>query len=206
MPNSDDHDLPTVINGSNKSLENPITTSSKVTTRSPDLSPNIKAPNNLNRFSEANINEQKLNEQKQNRHWLKILIISGSVVVISIAVAIIKHSLPSKTEPSKTELISSITPPPVSLPVAKSAEELLLQAVLLNRNNKPQEALVKVEDALKLDPKSADAWAAKGFTLDKLDRDSEAIAAYDRAIEIRPEFPFARQSRAILSRKPKSKK
>jgi Flp pilus assembly protein TadD len=96
--------------------------------------------------------------------------------------------------------------PASTIPAAKSAEEVLFQAVLLNRNNKPQEALAKVEESLKLDPKNADAWAARGFALDKLDRDSEAIAAYDKAIELKPEFPFARQNRALLVRKSKQKK
>ncbi|MFN5839202.1 MAG: protein kinase domain-containing protein [Pseudanabaena sp.] len=69
-----------------------------------------------------------------------------------------------------------------------------------------QEALVRIEEALKFEPNHADAWAAKGFSLAKLERDNEAIAAYDKALEIKPDFPFVRQSHTLLKRRLKPKK
>ena len=140
------------------------------------------------------------------------MIVGGSIVAIFTIVTTVKlinsSAKPIVTNSAIPTLLPS-TPPiiPASTPSpAKSAEELLAQAILLNRNDKPQEALAKSEEALKLDPNNADAWAAKGFSLDRLDRDREAIAAYDKAIVIKPEFPFARQNRALLERKLKSRK
>jgi Flp pilus assembly protein TadD len=77
--------------------------------------------------------------------------------------------------------IATPAPPPLS------AEELLAQALILNRNNKPEEALAKVEEALKIDTANPDAWAAKGVLLRSLGREREAIAAFATARELRPE-------------------
>jgi serine/threonine protein kinase len=115
---------------------------------------------------------------------------------------------PIAVPPIPNSSIAPISKPiaPSPNPVRKSAEELIAQSVLLNRNDKSQEALAKIEEALKLDSKNADAWAAKGFTLAKLERDSEAIVAFEKAIELRPEFPFARQNKLQLVRKARTKR
>ena len=115
---------------------------------------------------------------------------------------------PISVPPIPSSSIAPISTPiaPSPNPASKSAEELIAQSVLLNRNDKSQEALAKIEEALKLDPKNADAWAAKGFTLAKLERDSEAIVAFEKAIELRPEFPFARQNKLQLVRKARTKR
>ena len=132
--------------------------------------------------------------------------------------AIVKSiNAPTKPEITNSEIPIPLPPtinvaptinitPPSPLSSAKSVEEILAQAILLTRSDKHQEALAKIDEALKLDSNHADAWAAKGFALAKLDRDTEAIAAYDKAIAIRPEFIFARQNRALLIRKPKPKR
>jgi Flp pilus assembly protein TadD len=115
---------------------------------------------------------------------------------------------PISVPPIPSSSIAPISTPiaPSPNPASKSAEELIAQSVLLNRNDKSQEALAKIEEALKLDSKNADAWAAKGFTLAKLERDNEAIVAFEKAIELRPEFPFARQNKLQLVRKARTKR
>ncbi len=74
-----------------------------------------------------------------------------------------------------------------SAPLPLSVEDLLAQALVLNRNNKPEEALAKVESALALDPNNPDAWAGKALLLRSLGREREAIDALATARELRPE-------------------
>jgi len=107
--------------------------------------------------------------------------------------------------------IAPLTPPKVLPSPASqtplSVEELLAQALILNRNNKPQEALVKVEEAIKLDPNSADAWGAKGLLLRSMGREKEAIAAFSKAIELSPnERPIPPIYRELPSKKGDKKK
>ena len=47
-------------------------------------------------------------------------------------------------------------------------------------------ALLRYEQALDQDPKSAAAWTGKGTALQQLERYEEALAAYDRALELHP--------------------
>jgi serine/threonine protein kinase len=208
----------------------------QASTKSQDLPTNTQLPPNISRFEQIiNQDKAAQSQNKKCFPWKKVLAIAGIVVAISTVVGLVKSSkspsIPDMASnfnlpvPPITPPISNIpTPPTASIPVVsaptasisisitppnpfgKPSEELLAQAILLNRSDKPQEALAKVEEALKIDQKNADAWATKGFALAKLDRDSEALAAYDRAIELRPEFLLARQGRAALVRKPKGKK
>jgi len=217
LPSINEHDLPTLISSHpNGDVNNSptIITATQSIAQSSDLSQNPQESPSISRFNATNVS--KLQQQKVYS-WKKFAIIAGSIAAISSVVAIIKSThTPQKTEVPAVSITIPLpaTPPPFPIPTpnsspnspAKSAEELLAQSILLNRNDKPQEALVKIDEALKLEPNNADAWAAKGFTLAKLDRDNEAIAAYDKALEIKPDFPFVRQSRAILERKPKPKK
>ncbi|MCL1489247.1 MAG: tetratricopeptide repeat protein [Pseudanabaena sp. Salubria-1] len=100
-----------------------------------------------------------------------------------------------------------VTPSPTTAPTPLSVEELLAQALILNRNNKPQEALLKVEEAIKLDPNSADAWGAKGLLLRSMGREKEAIAAFSKAIELSPnERPILPIQRELPSKKGDKKK
>ncbi|HBC42860.1 MAG TPA: hypothetical protein DCZ88_13460 [Pseudanabaena sp.] len=39
-----------------------------------------------------------------------------------------------------------------------------------------------------------------------MERDNEAIAAYDKALEIKPDFPFVRQSHTLRKRRLKPQK
>ena len=198
-----------------------------------DLSTPLPANANLSRFG---LKKDTLNQNLNCFPWKKVLIIGGIIAAISTIVTISKFSKPNPVDevsnntapvpPIPRPPISAPPIPPISVPpipsssiapistpiaaspnpASKSAEELIAQSVLLNRNDKSQEALAKIEEALKLDPKNADAWAAKGFTLAKLERDSEAIVAFEKAIELRPEFPFARQNKLQLVRKARTKR
>jgi len=213
-----EHDLPTIIHGHTGDAA--VNNSSTIITKPQDetqvnLSTKPQNAPSISRFTPRNVDKcQKTN----NFHWQKFLIIGGSIVAISAIVAIVK-SINTTTKPEVANSGIPFPPPPTiniaptisitppsPLSAIKSVEELLAQAILLTRNDKPQEALAKIEEALKLEPNNADAWAAKGFALAKLDRDREAIAAYDQAIAIKPEFLFARQNRALLERKLKSRK
>jgi serine/threonine protein kinase len=229
ITNISSHELPTVISGNHGNLE-PATTiiSPQVTTASQDFPTNPQSSPSTSRFKQV-LNKDDLDQNKKCFPWKKVLIIGGVVTAISTIVTISKFSQPIPiAEVSNNSAPFPIPPiprPPISIPpipssvapistsiasspspVSKSAEELIAQSVLLNRNDKSQEALAKIEESLQLDSKNADAWAAKGFTLAKLDRDSEAIAAFDKAIELRPEFPFARQNKLQLVRKAKTKR
>jgi serine/threonine protein kinase len=203
-----------------------ITASQNLPARS-DLSTPLPANANLSRFKQ----DLKKDDRNQNLKcfpWKKVLIIGGIITAISTIVTISKFSKPNPVDevsnnsapvlpiprpPISVPPIPSSSIAPISTPIApspnpasKSAEELIAQSVLLNRNDKSPEALAKIEEALKLDSKNADAWAAKGFTLAKLERDSEAIVAFEKAIELRPEFPFARQNKLQLVRKARTKR
>jgi serine/threonine protein kinase len=214
-----EHDLPTLISSHpnvDANNSSTIISSPQALTQSPDISTNTQESPSVSRFNATNAD--KLQQQKVYP-WKKVAIIAGIIAAISAVVAIVKSThTPPKSESPNVVISIPLPPTPPALPIptpsasiaspapTKSAEELLAQAILLNRNDKPQEALVKIEEALKVEPNNAEAWAAKGFSLAKLDRDNEAIAAYDKALEIKPDFPFVRQSRAILERKPKPKK
>lgn len=221
------HELPTVISANHENLE-PATTiiSPQVTTASQDLPTNPQSSPSTSRFKQV-LSKDNLDQNKKCFPWKKVLLIGGIVTAISAIVTISKFSQPTPIpEVSNNSAPFPIPPrPPISIPpipssvapistpiapspspVSKSAEELIAQSVLLNRNDKSQEALAKIEESLQLDSKNADAWAAKGFTLAKLERDSEAIVAFEKAIELRPEFPFARQNKLQLARKAKIKR
>lgn len=214
LPSINEHDLPTLISSHPVSNSSTIITAPQAVTKSTDVPTNSQESPSVSRFNQSNVS--KLQQQK-SKPWKKIAIIAGSVVAISAIVAIVKLThTPPKTEVPNAVVKIPLSPTPTPLPPTplvtttpnptNPAEELLAQGILLDRSDKPHQALVKIDEALKLDPNNADAWAAKGFTLAKLDRDSEAIAAYDKAIELKPEFPFARQSRALLEKKLKPKK
>ena len=95
---------------------------------------------------------------------------------------------PSSPTASATASIAT-TPPAIAVPEPPplSVEDLLAQALVLNRNDKPQEALAKVEAALKLDPDNVDAWRVKVALLRNLGRDKEAIAAFEKVVELSSE-------------------
>ena len=168
--------------------------------------------------------------------WKKVLLIGGIVTTVSIIAVIThaNRTLPlaeitnipnqitpvapqnspspnSTTSPanaidssmSPLPIIASPTPPPI---LTKAVEELLVQAILLARKNQYKEALSKIEDAISLEPKNADAWFGKALILAKLDRDGEAIAAYDMASKLSPNKSVPKLNRVQILRELKSKR
>ena len=234
LPGVDEHDLPTIIHGHTNNADgsdsSTIITTPQAETRV-DVTTNSQNPPDVSKLQPSKLHPSNVIETcKNKRHsWQKFLIIGGSIAAISVIVAIVK----SNPTPTKPEVATSGFPvpspptintapkipivppsPPISVPPiptppipVKSSEEILTQAILLTRNNKNQEALAKIDEALALDPRNADAWAAKGFVLVKLDRDIEASEAYQKALAIRPDFPVARQQyRALVIKNPKLRK
>jgi serine/threonine protein kinase len=160
---------------------------------------------------------QEPREDRQNKKslpWAKILIGGASAAVLLAIAGITKfYQTPSN---SKNEVVNNApqptsepspdlsAPPPepkvraAPTPPNSPEERLIREAKILNRFDKPLEALVKVEEALKLDLKNANAWEVKGLILVKLRRESEAIAAFDQAIELKPNSASAKQYRDLL--------
>ncbi len=191
-------------------------------------------PANISRFQQFIVKNAR--EHRQNPKcfpWKKVLLIGGIVTTVSI-IAVITHAnrtlplaeitnIPNQITPvapqnspspnsttspadaidSSMSPLPSPTPPPI---VAKAAEELLVQSILLTRKNQHKEALEKIEDAISLEPKNADAWFGKALVLAKLDRDGEAIAAYDMASKLSPNKSFPKLNRLQILRELKSKK
>jgi serine/threonine protein kinase/Tfp pilus assembly protein PilF len=81
-------------------------------------------------------------------------------------------------------------------------DELSWLARSENRNlfdKDPKAALADVEEALKLNPWSADALQMKAAILSEgLNRPAESLAALDRAIEFHPDYVLARAGRGVL--------
>jgi serine/threonine protein kinase len=212
LPKVTKHDLPTVVSNTNNLTNNSETliTSPQVVTKLPETQQNHPTSSQTVPFAAANRQSPKL--------W--IWITGGVTLLLLIVMAILSKTAKNTSEiPNSPVVINSATPtaiapltPPKVLPspasqTPLSVEELLAQALILNRNNKPQEALVKVEEAIKLDPNSADAWGAKGLLLRSMGREKEAIAAFSKAIELSPnERPIPPIYRELPSKKGDKKK
>jgi eukaryotic-like serine/threonine-protein kinase len=212
LPKVTDHDLPTVVGNSNNLTNNAETliTSPQVATKLLETKQNYPTSSQTVPFASTNRQSPKL--------W--IWITGGVALLLLIVMAIISKTVKtpeipnspvvsnSPTPNASAPLVSPQVPPsPVASQTPLSVEELLAQALILNRNNKPQEALVKVEEAIKLDPNNADAWGAKGLLLRSMGRENEAIAAFSKAIELRPnERPIPSIYRELPSKKGDKKK
>ncbi len=212
LPSISEAELPTVLHGNNNSVSNAATIIA---------SPQIAAPYSQDEHpSELNTVPFKESSPHQS-FWMWIT--GGAVLLLLISMAIISKSAKNVPEvannppnspqppiivptPSNLTTSPSITPKvppsPTTPPSPPSIEELLAQALLLNRDNKPQEALAKVEEAIKLDPTSADAWGARGLLLRSMGRENEAIASFSKALELRPNERLP----PVFNREPPSKK
>jgi len=69
--------------------------------------------------------------------------------------------------------------------------------VLLKGFDRPDEALARIDEAIRADPALADAHCNRGMVLQYLGRCEEAVAACDRALEIEPGMAEARLNRAL---------
>ena len=61
-------------------------------------------------------------------------------------------------------------------------------------------ALLRYEQAIAQDDRSADAWTGKGVALQQLERYREALDAYDRALSLKPDHPTAQKWRETCLR------
>ncbi|HEY7080520.1 MAG TPA: tetratricopeptide repeat protein [Nitrososphaeraceae archaeon] len=68
-------------------------------------------------------------------------------------------------------------------PISRGYEQLIREAQDLYNTGQYNAALKIIEQALKKEPKSAEAWNEKGLNLDKLTKYEEAIKCYDEAIK-----------------------
>jgi eukaryotic-like serine/threonine-protein kinase len=178
LPNVTEHDLPTVVSSSSTNLNNnaeTIITPSQAATR---FSEHQQRP--VSGADPKNCPPPKL--------W--IWITGGVALLLLIVMAIISKTANNPVvanSPTPTAIAPSTPPKVTPAPTPLSVEELLAQALILNRNNKPQEALAKVEEAIKLEPDNAEAWGAKGLLLRSMGREKDAIAAFSKAMELRPD-------------------
>jgi len=65
----------------------------------------------------------------------------------------------------------------------------------------PKKKIEYYSKCLKLDPKNAVAWFAKGFALDDSGRNEEAIRCYDKALEIDPENEEVKNDKKLAEEK-----
>jgi serine/threonine protein kinase len=191
LPSVTEHDLPTVVSVSNMTNNaETIITSSQVATLAAGSQGDSSYRN------PHTVAFQEASPHKSFPIW--VWVAGGFALLLLMIMAIISKTaknapevvnnpvVPSLPSPTATPTPPKITPSPTTAPTPLSVEELLAQALVLNRNNKPQEALAKIEEAIKLDPTNADAWGAKGLLLRSLGRENEAIAAFAKALELRP--------------------
>lgn len=175
LPNVTEHDLPTVVSISNSNLNNnaeTIITPSQAATR----------------FAEHQISVADPKNCPPPKFW--VWITGGLALLLLVVMAIISKTADNPVvanSPTSTAIAPSTPPKVTPAPTPLSVEELLAQALLLNRNNKHQEALAKVEEAIKLEPDNADAWGVKGLLLRSIGREKDAITAFSKAMELRSE-------------------
>lgn len=70
---------------------------------------------------------------------------------------------------------------------APSDVTLYNYGLILKALKRPDEALQKFTEAIRINPLAAEAWSGRGAVLSELKRYAEAVADFDRAIAIRPE-------------------
>lgn len=216
MPNVTEHDLPTVVSASNMTNNAAtIITSSQVATQ---------AAGSQGDSSYRNPHTVALQESSSRKSFpIWVWVTGGFALLLVVIMAIISKTAKNAPEVVNNPVVSNlpspaasptasptnppkVTPSPTTAPTPLSVEELLAQALILNRNNKPQEALAKVEEAIKLEPTNADAWGAKGLLLRSMGRENEAIAAFSKALELRPDERLIPPSKRELPSKKGGKK
>lgn len=85
-------------------------------------------------------------------------------------------------------------------PEKEDVQVLLQLAELAMDGGDSQMALLRYEQALEKQPRSADAWTGKGVALQHLEQYREALEAYDRALSIKPDHEVALKWRATCVR------
>jgi len=85
-------------------------------------------------------------------------------------------------------------------PEREDTHVLLQLAELALEGGDPDMALLRYDEAVAQDPKSAKAWTGKGTALQQLERYEDALAAYDRALELDPGDEIAQRWRETCLR------
>jgi len=85
-------------------------------------------------------------------------------------------------------------------PEKEDTHVLLQLAELAIEGGDPQMGLLRYEQAIERDPRSADAWTGKGVALQQLERFRDALEAYDRALALKPDHELARKWRETCAR------
>lgn len=93
---------------------------------------------------------------------------------------------------------TKIRPRITGVPLDEEFAEALADVILALGDQEFEEALQRLDKVLKLRPDDDEAWFARGITLDELGHHKEAIASYDRALEIKPSVgAWARRGLAL---------
>ena len=111
----------------------------------------------------------------------------------------IEEEPPSTPEPSPADadfqsFVESIEPDEEETYVLLQLAELALEG------GDARMALLRYEQAIAQDDRSADAWTGKGVALQQLERYREALDAYDRALSLKPDHPTAQKWRETCLR------
>jgi tetratricopeptide (TPR) repeat protein len=78
---------------------------------------------------------------------------------------------------------------------AEDAEVLCQLAELALEAGDAPMALIRFEEACAVDPRNAKAWTGKGIALQHMERYEKALACYDEALALDPQFELARRWR-----------
>ncbi|GET42607.1 tetratricopeptide repeat protein [Microseira wollei] len=87
------------------------------------------------------------------------------------------------------------------VPQSSLAIDFFNQGKQLSYLEQHQEAIAAYDQALKINPKYADAWNERGLALYSSQRSEEALAAFDKALEIDPNHYYAWSGRGIALKK-----
>jgi tetratricopeptide (TPR) repeat protein len=82
---------------------------------------------------------------------------------------------------------------------------LLREAEDLYNTEGYNESLNIIDQALRINPSSADAWNRRGLALGKLDKHEEALKSYDKALEIDPKYADAWYNKGFIQEKLQNK-
>ena len=86
-------------------------------------------------------------------------------------------------------------------PEKEETETLLQLAEMALEGGDPEMAIVRYDQAIEKDPRSADAWTGKGIALQYQEKYDEALACYDRALAIHPGHDLATKWRETCAKR-----
>src|SRR4029079_16038911 len=85
-----------------------------------------------------------------------------------------------------------------ALAAASAPPQALTDALMLLRNGKPNEAATVLQAAIRQNPGSAQEWRALGAAYRQLKKPQDALAAYQKSLEIEPASPQAFYAMGLL--------